>query len=292
MKKLKLKQMTIKQRNSITGYAFLLPWILGFLIFTAIPFVYSIYISFNNITFKPTGIEMSFVGLKWYKEALTVDTTFTINLLDSVQFIFLSSPMIVVSSLIMALLLNGKFHGRTFFRALYFFPVIVISGPVINELISTNASKIITPGKYAVYNFLSMLPENVFSSSLLYIFDNLVLILWFSGIQILIYLAGLQKIGTSIYEASNIDGASSWQVFWKITLPFMKPMILINAIFTISQLASFANNKINKEITSKMTLVGKVYSYSSAMSWIYFVCILAMIGFVFLLFRESKRDRI
>ncbi len=285
---MKQKSLTIKARNALSGYLFLLPWLIGFFVFTLYPFVFSIFISLNNLTLSPTGIEYDFVGLQWYYEAFRVDTTFSVSLINSLQFVVLSTPMIVISSLIIAIMLNQKFHGKTFFRAIFFFPVIIISGPVINELIQNNATSIIIPGKYMVYQFLKNLPPNLLSDALIFVFDNLVLILWFSGVQILIYLSGLQKIGGSIYEAASIDGAGGWQIFWKIILPFIKPLILINTIYTLAELASFSNNEINTEITKKMTLVGKVYSYSSAMAWIYFLFVLAVIGVAFLLLKDKK----
>lgn len=117
-------------------------------------------------------------------------------------------------------------------------------------------------------------------------FNNLVLILWFSGVQILFFLAGLQKISSSVYEAAKIDGANSWIIFWKITLPLIRPFLLINAIYTIVDLASFANNPVNTSITQRMFDIDKPYSYSSALSWIYFAAVMIIIGIAFLLFRE------
>lgn len=125
----------------------------------------------------------------------------------------------------------------------------------------------------------------------MYIFDNIVLIMWFSGVQVVLFLAGLQKIGYPIKEAAAIDGASVWQMFWKIYLPFLRPLILLNTIYTLVQLSAFSSNEVNKEIVNKMTLVGKTYGYSSALAWIYFVCMLAVLGVAFLLLRERKESR-
>jgi len=193
----------------------------------------------------------------------------------------------VVTCLIIAILLNGKFRGRTFFRALFFFPAIVISGPVINELIANNAATIISPGRYTIYNFIDGL--GIVGTPLIYVFDHIVTILWFSEVQILIFLAGLQKISRPLYEAAAIDGASGWQFFWKVTLPFMKPMILISTVYTIVILSGFANTPVNEEIQMHMRTIGRVYSYSAAMSWISFVMNFALIGVVFFLFRDKER---
>ena len=279
------KPMSFKNRNALIGYAFLAPWLIGVLVFVAYPFFYSIFLSFTEVSLS-NGIQTTFVGMRWYREAFTADTEFITDLLDTLKFVVMSTPMIVIASLIIALLLNGKYRGRLFFRGLFFFPVIITSGPVISELLTNNAANIVRPEKYVVYAFISTLPA-VLSVPLLYVFDNIVLILWFSGVQILVYLSGLQKIGPSVHEAAAIDGASAWQVFWKIILPFIKPMILVNAVYTLVELSAFSGNAINRQFTpEKMTAHGKVYGYASALSWIYFLCVFALLGIVFLLLRE------
>lgn len=215
---IKMGRFTIGTRNALFGYIFILPWILGFLFFTAFPFFYSIFLSMSSVKVAPTGIETKWIGLTNYFAIFRNDVNFPIILGKSIVFLVLSTPMIVVASLIIALPLNGKFKGRSIFRGIFFLPVIIISGPVISELMTNKAAKIVDPTKYIIYKFFTMMPD-VIGFPVLYVFDNLVLILWFSGVQILIFLAGLQKIDTSIYEAAQIDGASSWEIFWKIILP-------------------------------------------------------------------------
>lgn len=278
---------SMQAKEAVSGYLFFLPWLAGFLIFTIYPFVYSVLLSFSEVILSPAGIKRSFIGLKWYREALTADATYPVSLLDTLRFIVLSTPMITVAALLLALLLNGRFRGRTFFRAVFFFPVIIISGPVIAELLSTKAAVVINPSDYAVYEFVRTLP-GFLSMPLLYIFDNIVLILWFSGVQVIIFLAGIQKIGQPIREAASIDGASAWQMFWKIYLPFLKPLVLLNTIYTIVMLSGFSSNAVNGEIVNKMTLTGKVYGYSSAMSWIYFILLIILLGITYLIFSERK----
>ncbi|MDD2362523.1 MAG: sugar ABC transporter permease [Oscillospiraceae bacterium] len=286
MKKNKTAGMRIREIRN--GYLFFAPWLIGFFAFTLFPFLYSVYLSFSDVTISPTeGIKSSYVGFKWYIEALTVDPTYTISLFDTLRFIVLSTPMIVVAALLLALLLSGKYKGRTLFRAIFFFPVIIISGPVVAELLNSDAAAVINPENYVIYDFIRSLPE-VISAPLLYIFDNIVLILWFSGVQVIMFLAGLQKIGLPIREAASIDGASGWQMFWKIYLPFLKPLILLNTIYTIVLLSGFASNAVNGEIVNKMKLTGRVYGYSSALSWIYFVILAALLGVSFLLLRPGK----
>ncbi len=192
--KKKNHQLSLHQRNALEGYLFLAPWLVGLALFTLFPVVYSVILSMSDVQMDPTGIKTRFVGLQWYREAFTLDTTFPVSLLDTMKFVLLSTPMIVVSALLLALLLNGKFRGRSVFRGVFFLPVVIISGPVIQELLTTRAAAVIHPESFIIYDFIASLPV-VLSAPLLYIFDNIVLILWFSGVQVVLFLAGLQKIG-------------------------------------------------------------------------------------------------
>jgi len=280
------KRLKAKTKRALVGYLFFSPWIIGFLLFTAYPFFYSLYLSFFKVRFTVSGVESTFVGFEFYKYAFRGDLTFPINFTNTITNIILSTPLIVIFALIVAILLNNKIKFRAFFRLLYFLPVVIISGPVVSELVENNAARIVDPGKYFIYQFFTTLPDRV-SFPFLYMFDNLVLILWFSGVQILFFLAGLQKISSSIYEAAKIDGANSWIIFWKITLPLIRPFILINTIYTIVDLASFANNSVNTSITQHMFDIDRPYSYSAALSWIYFVAVMAIIGVAFLILRKK-----
>lgn len=280
-------KLTIYQKSAIRGYIFLLPWLIGFVIFTAFPFFYSIYLSFSKVTITPNGIVTQWIGMGNYLDIFTKDVDFLPALTDSIIFVGLSTPLIIVASLLIALMLNNKFKGRAVFRAIYFLPVIIMSGPVLNELLFNKAINIIQPSQFALYDFFATLPFNL-GWPILYLFDRIVLILWFSGVQILIFLAGIQKIDKALYEAAQIDGASSWVIFWKIILPEIRPLILVNAIYTIVDLATFPSNAINIQISNKMFQTGMVYSYSSAMSWVYSLIILVILSIAFLILRERK----
>jgi ABC-type sugar transport system permease subunit len=277
-------------RRALMGYVYTLPWVIGFIVFTAYPFFYSLYLSFFDLDFTVFGIRSTFAGLKHYLYAFRVDANFPIQFWNTVLSIALSTPLILIFSLVAAILLNNRLKARAFFRLLYFLPVVIISGPVISELIVNDAARIVDPRGYFIYSFFTALPDTI-SYPFVYMFNNLVLILWFSGVQIIFFLAGLQKINASIYEAAKIDGASSWIIFWKMTLPLIKPFILVSAIYTIVDLASFSNNPVNTSITQRMFDVDKPYSYSAALSWIYFVFVMIIIGITFLLLRPREETK-
>ncbi|HOQ39623.1 MAG TPA: sugar ABC transporter permease [Fervidobacterium sp.] len=280
--------MKKKTRRAITGYIFVMPWLIGFILLTIYPLFYSLFLSFQDVNFSVEGIRTTFVGLKHYNYAFRVDTQFPTLYVQSLIDIGLSVPLIIIFSLIIAILLNQAFFGRTFFRAVYFLPVVIISGPVLSELLTNRALSIVDPNSFFVYRFLSTLPSFI-NFPFLYIFDNLITILWFSGVQIVFFLAGLQRISTNIYEAAQIDGANAWVIFWKIILPLIKPFVLVNAIYTIVDLSSFPNNPINTSIATNMFNFQRPYVYSSALAWIHFLTTLGFILVALLLLRDRKR---
>lgn len=276
------KYKKTKLTNTIKGILFVSPWLIGFAVFTLIPFINSILYSFNAVSITPGKINLKWAGLEYYSHAWNVSTSFKLNLSSSAMMICCATPVILVFALIVAVMLNNKFRGRVFFRAIFFMPVIIMSGPVISKLLTGYTVNFTEEGSQIML-FLQSLP-GVISKPCVFVLDNLVLILWFSGVQILIYLAGLQKVSTSLYEAAEIDGAGAWEKFWKITLPHMGPIILINGIYTVVTIANYSEQAINQEISNSMFNTSMMYSLSAAMSWIYFLLVLLILAVVGLLF--------
>ena len=292
----KRKKMTLRTREGLTGYLFFFPWILGFVLFTAYPVVFALNLSFNKVEIRPEGMVQTFSGLLFYHYALRVDTTFVTSLLQMVAFIACATPIILVLSLIVAMLLNQKFPGRTLLRAVFFLPVVIMSGPVVAELLSGQGSMVVQPSASALYKIIQTMPP-AFSSPILYSLDNFVSILWMSGVQIILYLAALQKINPNLYEAASIDGATAWEKFWKVTLPFLRPIILLNAVYSVVDLANSPGNPVSDKIKTHMFEQGRQYSFSAAMSWIYFAVILLLLLLTFLICndwstaRQERRQR-
>ncbi len=280
-------KMTLKTKDRLMGIGFMSPWLIGFLVFSLYPMIYSIWLSLCSVEFSSDGIVTQFVGFKWYSKILTEDPKFITTITETLKSVIFSTPMIIVAAIILAILLNKSLPGKALFRALYFFPVIIISGPVMSKLMSNHATTIIHPEQYPIYTVIENMPDLI-SVPLTYIFDNIVIILWYSGVQMLIILTGLQKIGDSIYEAASIDGAGSWEKFWKITLPYLRPMILVAAAYTVVDLSGAATTTIHQYIESKMTDTNMPYSYSSALSWLWALAVLAVLVVVFLILRERR----
>lgn len=286
---MKRRGLTYRGRKARSGSLFVLPWAIGFLLFTLYPIVLSIALSLNDVSIdSDKGIQLSWRGFAYYYEALRIDTTFLTALGNNVLFICCATPIVLVFSLIIAILLNKNFVGRTVFRVLFFLPVIIMSGSVIQELLGSYTIDFASMSE-TVYNFLNTLPE-IFRKPIFFALENLVLILWYSGVQILLFLAGLQKVNRSLYEAAEIDGAGAWQKFWKITLPHVRPMILLNAIYTVMEIANSANNEVADKIAAHMFEVNRPFSFSAAMSWLYFLAVCGMLLVVFILFRGRDKS--
>ena len=214
------------------GILFVSPWLIGFAVFTLIPFINSILYSFNAVSITPGKINLKWAGLEYYNQAWNVSTSFKLNLSSSAMMICCATPVILVFALIVAVMLNNKFRGRVFFRAIFFMPVIIMSGPVISKLLTGYTVNFTEEGSQIML-FLQSLP-GVISKPCVFVLDNLVLILWFSGVQILIYLAGLQKVSTSLYEAAEIDGANKFQTLYKIIIPMTMPSVTICLFLTLT----------------------------------------------------------
>lgn len=287
MKKSK-HSLTLKQKNAFKGYGFIGPWIAGFLLFVAYPVVYSVILSLNAITIRPTGIIYDFKGLFFYDYALNEIPYFRTCLSVQVTMICYMTPIILVFSLIIAMLLNAKFRGRALFRGIFFMPVIIMSGPVISQLLSKYTVEF-TEKSPVIYDFISTLPDFL-STPTQYVLNHLVLILWLCGVQILIFLSGLQGISPDVYEAASIDGAGGWEKFWQITLPHMASLILICAVYTVIDTANYnEGGNVNALINSEIFNDKYMYSYSAAMAWMYFVVVALILAAVLLIFKFFGR---
>ncbi|PAK56011.1 ABC transporter permease [Paenibacillus sp. 7541] len=259
------------------GYVFILPWLIGFVVFTAYPILYSLYLSFFSVKITSEGIVTSFVKFENFQRAFSVDVTFLKKLGDYFVQTVVSVPLIVILALIIALLLNHPIRFRGFFRTIFFLPVIISSGPVLVKLMDQGVTAIPSIQENIFYKLAGDYSGLIVTDLFLFIMDNMVVLLWFSGVQILIFIAALQKVDKLIYEAAKIDGASTWEMFWKVTLPSLLPMILINIIYTTVMYSVSTMNPIIEHIKSNMFRIETGFGYASAMSWIYFVAIAVLL---------------
>ena len=285
------KKKSFQKRQDKYGYLFMLPWIIGFLIFTMIPFVMTIYLSFTEVIQNIRGFNIRFVGIENYRQAFLVNTEFTPALVAFLGMIIPYTVVVVIMSFILAMMLNSIVKGKSMFRTIYFLPVVVLSGPVMYQLMNLN------PQVEGQVNELysTFLIRMIYSYSpiaaraMVSLFDNLSIILWFTGIPIVLFINGLQKINPSLYEAARIDSATSWQILWKITMPIIRPTALIVSIFTIVQLGAMDTvNPVLVMIKERTANTSGGFGYAATLSWVYSLIVLLIIGFAFLLFRERK----
>jgi oligogalacturonide transport system permease protein len=282
-------KISYRMREALTGYGFIGIWIIGFLIFTLIPLLRTFWFSFNEVKITAEGIKTRYIGLENYKNALFMDVQFGDKIINFVLEMVVYVPVIIVFSLIVALLLNVKIKGRGIFRTIFFLPVIITSGPVIKQLMDQGATTL--PGIEQIIS-MSQIEESfpsIFSDLIIFLLSSFITIFWFSGVQMLIFLAGLQKLDPAMYEAASIDGASKWEAFWKLTLPALKPMIVINIVYTVIMQSIFSLNPVIGLIQDAMFDTALGMGYSSALAWIYFLVMLIVLGvFVGITARREK----
>lgn len=285
------KSKSFQKRQDKCGYMFMLPWIVGFIIFTMIPFVMTIYLSFTEVKQDIRGFNISFVGISNYKQAFFVNTDFTPALVAFLGMIIPYTLVIVIMAFILAMMLNSIVKGKSLFRTIYFLPVVVLSGPVMYQLMNLEP-EVEGQVNQLYHSFLIRMIESyspMAADAMVSLFDNLSIILWFAGIPIVLFINGLQKINPSLYEAAKIDSATNWQILWKITMPIIRPTALIVTVFTIVQLGAMDTiNPVLVMIKERTANTSGGFGYAATISWIYSLIVLVIIGLSFVLFREKK----
>ena len=241
MKKQKNKLAGLQKRKAISGYLFILPFIIGFLVFMVKPLFQSLYMSFCNVELGAGNFNPVWNGIANYYNAFRVDPDFTRLLTEELSRMVLYSIAIMVFSFFVALILNQEFHGRALVRAVFFLPVILSSGVIIglesnNQLMSTLQQTIETSAEGVS---VTAVLENLLRTSgvgvkafekVFEVIDNIYDIAIASGIQIIIFLSGLQTISSSMYEAAAIEGCTKWESLWKITFPMVSSLFIVNWI--------------------------------------------------------------
>ena len=282
-------RLTLSRKKAMMGMLFILPWFIGFTFLFASPLLQSLRYSFSRLKVEASGLSFEWLGLANYMEAFTVHPTFNRILYNSVVDMVVNVPLIIFFSLFIATVLNQKFVGRSIARAIFFLPVIVTTG-VISSLdwadFMGQAAQGAALGEAggalsALQNFqleLLLVQMGMPSSFVGYLADavsRIYEIISASGVQIIIFLAGLQSISPQQYEASRMEGATAYDNFWKITFPQMTPLILTNTIYSI--IDSFLNSPMSNLLQDTSF---KLYNFglSAAMSWVYFLIILLILG--------------
>lgn len=294
------KKKTLAFKNAVAGYLFILPFILGFILFMVVPMGQSLMMTFNEVNPSKdgTGFQMAWVGIKNYKDAFMVDAEFVPFLIQEMTTMLVNTPATLIFSFFIALLLNQNFKGRGLVRAIFFLPVILSSGVIVGieynnsllsdmkEVISETSNQASVTG--VLEDILVTSESSPMSKLFEYVFDiiNKVYdIAIASGIQIIMFLSALQTISPSMFEAAKIEGCTAWESFWKITFPMVSSMILVNVIYTVIDFFLKTDNTVMTKISEEVSKLN--YGFSSAMAWVYFLCVIIVLGIVSLII--SKR---
>ena len=291
-------KVTRKRRDAFYGYMFISLWLIGLFIFTLYPMIYALYLSFFEAYYNlQTGITTTFVGFDNYFNIFRSQTLVPL-FANYVIRMLVSVPLIIVFSIIIAVLINVPMKGKSIFRTIFFLPVIIATGPVIGELTAQNATTLPALEESNVLNFISENLGSFIADPMVLLLNSLLLVLWYAGIPILIFLAGLQKIDKSVYEAADIDGASPWDRFWKITLPGISSLISVAVIYIVVTMSLFVESGGILELTRSHMLVGAPdsqfwfgYGYAAAIAWMYFIFMVIIMTIFILLLRGRKENR-
>ncbi len=300
-RKIKTNKIPYERKKHLYGYGFIALWLIGSLWLFVSPVITSLAYSMSKTTlmdkadalaagYTSAGIRMEWNSFAHYIRAFTGDADFPRLLVESIGEIIPQAFVIMIFSLFIAIMLNQKFRGRTLARAIFFLPVLIATGPIITVINGDMASQGISGATQfsALFktDLVSELMEFVgiyninpqFTTFIEELTANILNLVWNSGIQILIFLSALQNIPPSAKEAANMEGATAWEFFWKITFPIISPMILANLIYTIIDAFVSTDNEV-MNLVLKQSQLGD-YGYSAALAWIYFAIIGAILGLV------------
>ena len=300
MSAIRKSRATIKSRRARNGYLFISPFLIGFLFFMVRPMIQSAVMSFQEVTLSAqTGVTQTYIGWKNYIYAFTIDPEFNQMLVDEVVRMVTHSLATMVLAFMIALLLNQRFKGRVLARAIFFLPVILSSGVLVgietnNSLISGIRDLIAESSDLNIANSLMGLLQasgvGVAALDVVYsLISSVYDIVMASGIQIVIFLSGLQTIPRSMYEAAEVEGSSAWESFWMVTFPIISPLLIVNMIYTIIDFFMKTDNLIMEKIQEEM-YINLNYGFSSALSWIYFAVAIIMISISSLIISKGVKQ--
>ena len=286
------KHRSIESRHSRNGFLFILPWLIGVRLFFLKPLVQTIAFSFSKVSVDLGGFKSKFVGLENYRYALYGSPEYLNNLMDSLSEFAYQIPIILILSFIIAVVLNSKFKGRSFFRSLYFIPVIIINSVVMQFLGNSSSVEELSGAAQSAYLgglidfeglFLQMgIPAE--TTNLIFGYVNQIFdLVWQCGVQIVLFISGLQSIPEQLYEVSKVEGASKWEEFWYITVPMLGNSIVLVVIYTVVEFCVSQNNKVITQ-AYKVLLDQQIYDISSAMLWLYFAVIGSITAVLFIVF--------
>ncbi len=285
MQKKKINGLDKLQRKY--AYIFVGPWTFGLLAFFLYPLISSLRYVFSDVSIEPGKVVVDFIGLDNMKYLLFTDPNFTNNLMQSIGQMFYSLPLIMAFSLIIAVMLNRKFVGRSAFRALFFLPILITSSAILSVLggETLNFQIFSEEGFVNPNEIISNLNiPDAFSDLVSFLLGAMSTIIYKSAVQIILFLGGLQNIPDSLYEVSKIEGANKWEEFWLITIPGLRNHISLVIIYTMIDLFTSTDNILVQNSYNRMS--SQEYGLSSAQLWLYFMIVILAIGVIYYLYNR------
>src|SRR5574344_2154322 len=285
------KRIGLTHRRAVIGTLFICPFIIGFLVFMIQPLVQSLKMSLSDVNISTEGFKLVWDNFYNYNKAWNIDPEFRRMLAEQISTMIYQSLATIVFSFFVAMILNQEFKGRALVRSIFFLAVILSSGVLVgieysNSLLAGLKKTIEEEGnansvtgvleKILTNGGVSIASKKLFDT-LFGIIDQIYDVAMASGIQIIIFLSGLQNISPSMYEAADMEGCTSWESLWKITVPMVSPLLLVCWIYTISDFFIKTDNQSMEKINDMM-IIQLNYGYSSALAWIYFLVEMVLIG--------------
>ncbi|HHT07905.1 MAG: carbohydrate ABC transporter permease [Christensenellales bacterium] len=282
-------RLPFPRKMALWGIIFLIPWLLGFFLFFLTPMIQVVRYSFNEMSIVPR-LELNYVGLQNYTQALQIDPNFNRILVNTLGEVLLLTPLVIVFSLLCAILLNGKFKGRAIARAIFFIPIIMATGLLLQRVTSMSAqlagdtqnARVFGAGFVAELLFQLGIGRQMVSY-LLNSVNNIFKVVSLSGIQILIFLSALQSISPALYEVAKIEGATGYETFWKVTVVMVSPMILTCTVYTLADL--FLRSDVI-DLMYSVAFRRSQFGLSAAMSVVYLIMCVLVIGIISSLVRR------
>ena len=272
--------LTLRQRQALIGYFFIALWLVGFSTFLMIPLVRNGIWSLTDKDMQNVSEPLKFIGLDNYIEAFTIDIEFVPYLLETFRNLVIDVPFILAFSLAVALLALQDVPGSLLFRAIFFLPVVIGSAAVIGRLFDMSGGQLVLFRGPGAQQFLQIYLGDRLPAFMQFL-NRSIFVLWRSGVQILIFTAGLKSIDPALYEAAEVDGASAWAQFWKVTLPMLSPVMLVNIIYTIIDSFTDYFNRVLWYVRLVTFRTELRLGYPSALGFIYFLLIFLLVVLVF-----------
>ena len=292
------KPISYETKKNFIGYAVIAIWLFGFIYLTVLPLANSLIYSFSEVTIENGYVDTTWVGFANYYEAIVTDSTFLPALWNTFSSVIVQTPLIVIFSLIMAIMLNQEFKGRTAFRAVFFLPVIVAGSLVMDTITGSSMMGALMSGNVGngglfQSDFISELRQETNMNADLIneintLVNNIFNLTWQSGIQILIFLAALQSVEGTLYEVAKVEGATAWETFWKVTFPMIMPMLVLNLLYTFIDNYTSYSSEVMKLVQDYSQRV--MIDYSSALAWVNFLVVFLVVMIIYVVFNAKSRD--